>query len=1142
MIKKHLSLIIFCLCGFLASAQNPGDTIVVQSLNYSSTTRDTMVSFPVLPNVSFEKILMQYNMRCKGAQTSTGTNRNLGCGEWDYSCNTYVTDSSKADSLLAQSPSHIISGFSGTSYSYTQDTVYHYQRFIQPKVIGNVIVSETQSTIGAGSLALGNTIQSDQNSSKSQHLFTASELSAAGLVIGDIDGLMLDAQNSSSAGFLRVRVKHSAATKLSSTNVDQTGFSTVYFQSTNFVIGSNRLQFHTPFNWDGVSNLLVEFSHTNSTLSTPLNITGSSTTDTLSLSVANNFNINTTAGAAFRVNSSNLSTVNNEITVSFWAKGNDGNVNVSTTILEGVDNGNLRQLNVHLPWGNSQVFFDCGNDGSGYDRINKNVSAAAVENTWNHWAFTKNATTGSMKIYLNGSLWHSGTGKNKTIDLDSLNFGSAFGLLRRYPGNMDEIRLWNKELDASEIQAWMNKPIDASHPNYANLVAYYPLDEGTAMATQNTLNGTNSNFFASPQWSYDRGVQLSRLFKQTTTRPNITLLQGSYTFTLANDTIYDSIPAISNSVSTFQIVSNSGTTIDDEIATTSVVNYWEATYSYIFDGNTGNKLDSVAIPSQGTINITQLPYFQRDPSKFEIMSFVTPYGINLDLGNEGKTWTFDLTDFSPVLKGNKRMTMERGGQWQEEMDIKFLFIVGTPPRDVLDIQQIWKVESRGFVAIENDQYFESRNVDLNPNAQHFEIRSAITGHGQEGEFIPRTHFLNLNGGNKEFEWQVWKECGENPVYPQGGTWIYDRAGWCPGMATDVQHYNIDAFASAGQTVSIDYGVSSAAGTSNYIVNNQLVSYGAINHSLDAAIVEISGPTNRVEYARFNALCRNPKVIIQNTGSSNLNNLRIEYWVNNSADRQVFNWTGNLAFLEKEEVELPSNFNLWSSITSTENIFHAEVKNPNQGADEYAFNNTYSTDFSIPQVMPSDIVLWFRTNNFPLENKIELFDDTGARIFLRDQMTANTLYRDTFNLSLGCYSLVISDSDDDGINFWANSDGNGSAFFREVGGGIVKTIDPDFGGSSIFNFTVDSPLSFEELHDSEKLTIFPNPAHNEIFIEGENLGDLEFVLINSLGQKVNLNSSSTEYRTKLDIASLARGIYTLSFSLEGKVQSHKIVIQ
>ena len=122
---------------------------------------------------------------------------------------------------------------------------------------------------------------------------------------------------------------------------------------------------------------------------------------------------------------------------------------------------------------------------------------------------------------------------------------------------------------------------------------------------------------------------------------------------------------------------------------------------------------------------------------FQIMSFVTPYGAYLDLGTYGKTWYFDVTDFAPILKGLKRINMTSGGQWQEDMDIKFHFIVGTPPRDVVDIQQIWRPQSKGYNSILNENSFEPRDVKLNSNAVSYKLRTVITGHGQEGEFISR---------------------------------------------------------------------------------------------------------------------------------------------------------------------------------------------------------------------------------------------------------------------------------------------------------------------------------------------------------------------------------------------------------------------
>ena len=86
--------------------------------------------------------------------------------------------------------------------------------------------------------------------------------------------------------------------------------------------------------------------------------------------------------------------------VSFWSKGNEAVLPNNNSVFYAEDTANNRQLNVHLPWSNSRVFWDCGNDGTGYDRIDKATISVEYEGIWNHWAFTKNTTTGSMKIYL----------------------------------------------------------------------------------------------------------------------------------------------------------------------------------------------------------------------------------------------------------------------------------------------------------------------------------------------------------------------------------------------------------------------------------------------------------------------------------------------------------------------------------------------------------------------------------------------------------------------------------------------------------------------------------------------------------------------------------------------------------------------
>ena len=93
------------------------------------------MAFPSNPSLTFEKIILKYNMRCKNGLVSTGTDRNLGCGEWDYSCNTYIADSSKVEKVASIQKDYVVSNFTGTSYPYTTQQTYNHYDFTQKMLL-----------------------------------------------------------------------------------------------------------------------------------------------------------------------------------------------------------------------------------------------------------------------------------------------------------------------------------------------------------------------------------------------------------------------------------------------------------------------------------------------------------------------------------------------------------------------------------------------------------------------------------------------------------------------------------------------------------------------------------------------------------------------------------------------------------------------------------------------------------------------------------------------------------------------------------------------------------------------------------------------------------------------------------------------
>ncbi len=1132
---KKILLLSLSLISLISMSQ----TTVIQTLTYDSLGRDYVFQFPPDDGTSYEKITMEYSMRCKNGLVSTqGAPNDHGCGEWDYSCNSFIEDSTKTDSVKATQGSYSISNFDGSDYAYTTNPTFTFYSYNQYNTIYNSVISETEASVGNGTDNLNYPFSTSNKVSKSQYLWTASELTASGLTAGDITGLKLNiTQANSNANFLRIRIKQTSQTELDEKNPETTGFTEVYFLNTQFTNGVNQFNFYNNFNWNGTSNLLLEFSFTNSNSGTNSIVMGHNSGANMALlnNGADGF-MEFSATGRVDITNSDYSSVENEISVVFWAYGNPDILPVNTSAFEATDAQNQRQVHAHLPWNNSGVYWDCGNTG-GCDRIDKMASSSEIAGQWHHWAFTKNATSGKMYIYLDGEIWKSGTGKTNSIDIDVFKFGSNVSGSYPYYGNIDEFSVWDKELTQAEIQDWMYKQVDASHIEYAHLINYFNLNDGSG----NIVNDISPNNIPAlhdgiPAWKTFRGVKLFKNFTADTFRPNTTFVQGNYTTTIDTIIELDSTINNQNMIIQYQVVGTDLDTLDTNY-------YYQAGEMYVYDEN-HTIIDTIIVAAEDTLNITNLEYYKKYPSIFEIMSFVTPYGLYLDLGQEGKTWTFDVTDFAPILKGEKRLFLT-GGTLQEDLDIKFIFKEGTPARDVIDIQQIWRAGAqRNYQDLMANKYFEPRDVLLNSNASSYKIRTAITGHGQEGEFIARTHYLNLNGGSNEFQWQVWKECADNPIFPQGGTWVYDRAGWCPGAPTDLREDEITSYVTSGETVNIDYGITAGYGDSRYIVNCQLVSYSTPNFTNDVELVEIQRPSNKIEYGRVNPVCYEPSVTIRNTGSLPLTSCKITYGVVGGITKE-YNWTGNLAFDQKETVALPiqqASFWLGDGL----NIFEVSVSQPNNTSDEYTSNNTQTSNFELPDMYDDILYIYLKTNNNAYQNSYVIKDETGNVVLSKSGLSNNSYYQDTLNVPDGCYTLEMIDTGNDGIDFWANTaQGSGTIRLKSATSWTTyKTFEPDFGKSFSYSFIVGD-ITYLKNTDTyiPSIQVYPNPTKDIVFVDvdTEILGDINISIYDLTGKKIIEKTFNNTFvaNTLFNLSKQEAGIYLCKIKTQDKVFVKKI---
>lgn len=185
----------------------------------------------------------------------------------------------------------------------------------------------------------------------------------------------------------------------------------------------------------------------------------------------------------------------NELSIAMWVYG-DTTQPRADSVFEAVDYSGNRILNIHIPWSDSKVYWDAGNLSSSCDRIYKLASASEVKGQWNHWVFTKNTVAGTMKIYLNGMLWHSDTGKTRAIrGVTDATFGSQMDSAS-YDGVMDDVRLYNFELSDAEVSnlytgtssgftAWL-----ALYPSLTNLTTQAdPENDGIENLLEYVLDG-----------------------------------------------------------------------------------------------------------------------------------------------------------------------------------------------------------------------------------------------------------------------------------------------------------------------------------------------------------------------------------------------------------------------------------------------------------------------------------------------------------------------------------------------------------------------------------------------------------------------------------------------------------------------------
>lgn len=1142
--KKLLLLLTLSFSYLLTSYAQQRDTITVQTFTYGSPQDAWFVLPP--DTTTYEKILMHYKLKCNPAQSPA-------CGEWDYLTYNYLYDHTGVlDSTLYTAPSFSVGGASPDTFGFMLNPTYTYFPHFQDYLVVTDTVNWSEHMVGLAQTPSDETFNSSQSDSRSQYIWTAAELSAAGVVAGDITGVCFHfGFPGSELKNLKIRMKHSSLTELTPDAYENSGFQTVYSLNTTIpsagIITFNLLN---PFTWNGTSNIVIDLSFDNTAPGVANPVLGINTGWNSGVVAGNSDNYLDFEGPDYvQVPAEAFTELDSAVTIMFWQYGDSVLQPQADIIFEGYAANNQRVLNVHLPWDNGNIYWDAGNS-SGFDRIELAAQTANYEGQWNHWAFTKNVATGSMKIYLNGLLFHSGTGMVRPMTgVTNFKIGSAAPGNYNYDGYIDEFSFWNTELDAATIQEWMHKDVDGSHPDIGSLSFYYPFNETGGTTTADASgNGFEGVLAGLPARETVAGADIFRNLSSTQQRPYLVVLQSEYISNVDSILVIDTVETEMLQLLVYADSAN-------PLVATDTLMVWEPQpVNYLYDSG-GNAIDSTIVAAEDSAFLSIWEYYGTPfevIDRYEIGRFITPYGFGLDL-HDGFTWVYDVSDYEPLLHDSVHLS---AGNWQELLDIKFEYITGTPARNVYSVENVWNGD---FGLTTFDQRVTAKTMLMNPQAQEYRLKTTASGHGfgndpqNCAEFCPKNHYVKVDGATVN-QFLLWKKCASNPLYPQGGTWLYDRSAWCPGAPVDIYNTELTNYVTPGDSATLDYDIQTG-NWGNYVFESQLISYGHPQHTIDAAVDDIISPSNKDEHYRDNPICIGPKIKIKNNGTSALTTLTITYGVVGGTS-STQNWTGSLGFQETEVVELGALD--WTGISGGQGVFEVTLSNANDN-EQYLVNNTMRSVFTVPEIREYSFVVWTKTNAAPYENSWTIKDESGTVLYARDNMSANTTYKDTVNLPNGCFVLELIDEGEDGMDWWAGLEGGYIRLKSATSTQTLENFDSkwtiagsasqyrgDFGVGFKYHFTTGWALPVEENTIQPEVFVYPNPTQGlitvDLLLTKNETAQIE--VLDIAGQLIYNKqlTGSDFYSQKIDLSTSAKGVYLVNIKTDNMNVTRKVVMQ
>ncbi len=533
----------------------------------------------------------------------------------------------------------------------------------------------------------------------------------------------------------------------------------------------------------------------------------------------------------------------------------------------------------------------------------------------------------------------------------------------------------------------------------------------------------------------------------------------------------------------------------------------------------------------------------------ELGRLITPYA-NVSYSRFPWTWKeryeFDVTDFYPVLKNNADIRVHYSGySGGFTSNIKFAFVEGTPPRNVLGVERLWHGSfAYGKAADPIEDHLPAISKTAPGGTKSAEMKLNITGHGSDdngcSEFCKKYYQVLVNS-NVTDQKDIWRDdCGYNHLYPQSGTWVYDRGGWCPG---DPIRTNVHKLPGAENgPFDVDLNMEPYTGSGNYgsyTIDAAIFYYGDFNKQVDASLEDIIAPTNHEAHFRENPVTASPTIKVRNTGAATITSLKIEYGLPGKY-MPSYTWNGTINPLEEMEITLPELWELRSE-TGTNLNFMAKILEVNGQGDGDGSNNTLTSVFDAAPSWGNELEISFKTNastdgNGNSETSYKVYDAGNNVILQRSGVAPNTTYIDTLKIGPGYFKIVVEDGGCDGLSFWANPNA-GSGYFRvkKLGTIVPLSLKGYFGGDFGCGFTqyfnMNWPTAVQDIREGNiNMEVYPNPAKNLVTVALNGVLKVDGMLrITDAIGRVVLTQKCTGNIEQVNVTPLAAGAYSVDYA-------------